>query len=92
MFHSQHLAIELNILFEFLVKYMYIQRFGSLLRGGALCMKTFWFQYQLYRKQDCNLLKVETIKGQPKRNLLRIWLCVRTCQNGNATPKLSTEV
>lgn len=41
MFHSQHLAIELNILFEFLVKYMYIQRFGSLLRGGALCMKTF---------------------------------------------------
>lgn len=45
-----------------------------------------------YRKQDFNLLKVVTIKGQPKRYLLRIWFCVRTCQNGNATLKLSTEV
>ena len=36
---TKHLAIERNILFEFLVKY--IQRFGSLFGGDALRFKTF---------------------------------------------------
>ena len=78
----------------------YIQRFGSLFRGGALqCAwklsdsittaqrKTFWkINIKFYRKQDCNLLKDVTTKGSKNVILLRIWFCVRTCQNGHATP------
>ena len=33
----------------------YIQRFGSLFGGDALCLKTFWFQYQL-KKNDLKAL------------------------------------
>ena len=59
---TKHLAIERNILFGFLVKY--IQRFGSLFGGDALCFKTFLFQYRLNKNvlKDCHLPIEVTIK------------------------------